>query len=142
MNTDDPHPGIRSKIQCAFCAWAYTVILWQACYENKSARVFYSSEAFENAPSWEGFFVHRQKKVFLSIYVEDFELAGKAKEVDKMWIILCSKFDLEPPIPWDGNVYPGCVQDEFLPPEELIDEKEGSGSIRLLMGNRSQTLHP
>ena len=46
----------------------------------------------------------------MSNYVDDFKMAGKANEVDKTWITLRKKLDLERPIPVDGNVYWGCGQ--------------------------------
>ena len=81
------------------------------------------SECFEKLASWECLYVHRLKKLFLSIYVDDFKMAGKANEVDKMWITLGSRLDLEPPVPVGGNVYLGCGQHEISPPKELIDKK-------------------
>ena len=36
-------------------------------------------------PNWECLFVHREKGLFLSVYVDDIKLAGKKQNLDPMW---------------------------------------------------------
>ena len=53
-------------------------------YGHKLAGLFWETyvtrklleQGFEKVPCWESLFVHRRKKVFLSIYVDDIKLAG------------------------------------------------------------------
>ena len=39
-------------------------------------------------PNWECLFVHREKGLFLSLYVDDIKLAGKKQNLDPMWKLL------------------------------------------------------
>ena len=40
-------------------------------------------------------FVHREKGLFLSVYVDDIKLAGKKQNLDPMWKVLNKEVDLE-----------------------------------------------
>ena len=46
-------------------------------------------------PNWECLFVHRQKGLFLSVYVDDIKLAGKKQNLDPMWKVLNKEVDFE-----------------------------------------------
>ena len=46
--------------------------------------------------NWECLFVHREKGLFLSVYVDDINLAGK-KNIDPMWTVLNREVDLGEP---------------------------------------------
>ena len=37
---------------------------------------------WENTPNWRCPFVHRERRLFLSVYVDDIKLAGKKKNLD------------------------------------------------------------
>ena len=39
-------------------------------------------------PNWECLLVHREKGLFLSVYVDDIKLAGKKHNIDPMWKVL------------------------------------------------------
>ena len=43
------------------------------------------SEGFEKVPSWECLYVHRQQKIFMSVYVDDFKGAGDKENLAAMW---------------------------------------------------------
>ena len=43
---------------------------------------------WEKIPNWECLFVHREKGLFLSVYVDDIKLAGKKQNLDPMWKLL------------------------------------------------------
>ena len=40
-----------------------------------------------------------------------------------MWKKLGEKLELEPPVSMDGNVYLGCVQNDFKPSSDLVEAK-------------------
>ena len=40
---------------------------------------------WEKVSNWEWLFVHREKGLFLSVYVDDIKLAGKKQNIDPMW---------------------------------------------------------
>ena len=56
---------------------------------------------WEKIPNWECLFVHREKGLFLSVYVDDIKLAGKKQNLDPMWKVLNKEVDLgEPKFSW------------------------------------------
>ena len=65
---------------------------------------------FKKVPGWECLYVHKEAGLFLSIYVDDFQMAGKEASLEPMWKKLGEKLELEPAVPMDGNVYLGCGQ--------------------------------
>ena len=48
-------------------------------------------------PNWECLFVHREKGLFLSVYVDDINLVGKKQNIDPMWKVLNKEVDLGEP---------------------------------------------
>ena len=80
-------------------------------------------EGFERVPGWECLYVNKSKKLFLSIYVDDFKMAGDAQNIAPMWKRLGEKLELEPPVSMDGNVYLGCVQNDFKPSADMVAAK-------------------
>ena len=78
---------------------------------------------FERVKSWECLFKHTEKQLFLSVYVDDFKMAGKAENLPKMWEQLGKKLILDPPTPLHHNVYLGCGQQNIEPPAGLLAEK-------------------
>ena len=64
---------------------------------------------FEPIPGWECLFFHRQLKLILSVYVDDFKLVGKATSLKEGWkLITNSGLVLDPPTPLGD--YLGCGQ--------------------------------
>ena len=60
---------------------------------------------WEKIPNWECLFVHRGRRLFLSVYVDDIKLAGKRHNLDPMWKVLNegSRFGRT-------NIFPGsCI---------------------------------
>ena len=57
---------------------------------------------WDKVSNWECSFVHRDKRLLLSVYVHDIKLAGKNPNIDPMWKILNKEVDL--------GVYLGCTQ--------------------------------
>ena len=49
---------------------------------------------WEKIPNWESLFVHREKGLFLSVYVDDIKLAGKKENIDPMRRVLNKEVDL------------------------------------------------
>ena len=44
-----------------------------------------TKQGFEKVKGWECMFTHPTKQLFLSVYVDDFKLAGPKDELPKMW---------------------------------------------------------
>ena len=52
---------------------------------------------WEKIPNWECLFVHREKGLFLSVYLDDIKLTGKKQNLDPMWKVLDKEVDFEEP---------------------------------------------
>ena len=52
---------------------------------------------FEKVSNWEWLFVHREKGLFLSEYVDDIKLTGKKQNINPMWKGLNKEVDLGEP---------------------------------------------
>ena len=69
---------------------------------------------WEKIPNWECLFVHREKGLFLSVYVDDIKLAGKKQNIDPMWKVLNKEVDLGEPTSFLDHVHLGCTQKRWL----------------------------
>ena len=52
-------------------------LLWERQFEKNLLK-----HGWEKIPNWECLFVHREKGLFLSVYVDDIKLAGKKHNID------------------------------------------------------------
>ena len=53
------------------------------CGKGNSRKLCWSTDG-KKVPHWERFFVNRQKRLLLSVYVDDIKLAGKKENIDPM----------------------------------------------------------
>ena len=75
-------------------------LLWEKQFEKILLKY-----GWEKIPNWECLFVHRQKGLFLSVYVDDIKLAGKTQNLDPMWKLLNKEVDLAEPTSFLDHVY-------------------------------------
>ena len=64
-------------------------LLWEKQFEKILLK-----HGWEKIPNWECLFVHREKELFLSVYVDDTKLAGKKQNLDPMWKVLNKEVEL------------------------------------------------
>ena len=57
------------------------------------------------------------------MYVDDFKMAGNAKEIGPMRKRLSTEIDLEPPVSLDGHVYLRCSQYDYPADAKFVQEK-------------------
>ena len=76
---------------------------------------------WEKVPNWECLFVHRQKGLFLSVYVDDIKLAGKKQNLDPMWKLLNKEVDLGEPTSFLDHVYLECTQRQCEISKDIVD---------------------
>ena len=69
--------------------WSSLGLLWERQFEKILLK-----HGWEKIPNWECLFVHREKGLFLSVYVDDKKLAGKKQNLDPMWKLLNKEVDL------------------------------------------------
>ena len=67
-------------------------LLWERQFEK-----FLLKYSWEKVSNRECLFVHRQKGLFLSVYVDDIKLAGKKHIINPMWNVLNEEVDLGVP---------------------------------------------
>ena len=80
-------------------------LLWERQFEKILLK-----HGWEKIPNWECLFVHREKGLFLSVYVDDIKLAGKKHNIDPMWKVLNKEVDLGEPTSFLDHVHLGCTQ--------------------------------
>ena len=59
--------------------------------------------------------MHPANQLFLSVYVDDFKMAGKTENLAPMWKELNKRIELDPPVPLNGTTYLVCTQYETEP---------------------------
>ena len=77
-------------------------LLWERQFEKILLKY-----GWEKVSNWECLFVHRGKRLFLSVYVDDIKLAGKKQNIDPMWKVLDKEVDLGEPTSFLDHVYLG-----------------------------------
>ena len=80
-------------------------LLWERQFEK-----ILLEHGREKVSNWEYFFVHREKGLFLSVYVYAIKLGGKKQNIDPMWNVLNKEVDLGEPTSFLDHVYLGCIQ--------------------------------
>ena len=66
---------------------------------------------------------HREKKLFYSIYVDDFKMAGVAANIKPMWIQMQKSLKLDPRISFHGGKYLGRVLSSVRPSRDMLDRQ-------------------
>ena len=82
-----------------------------------------SHSAARNSASMltECLFVHREKGLFLSVYVDDIKMTGKKQNLDPMWKLLNKEVDLGEPTFFLDHVYLGCTQRQCEISKDIVD---------------------
>ena len=80
QNTNGQNHGPVWKIQSFLLNEICTVILWQDYYGKGNLRVLYGLAKVSN---WDCLFVHREKGLLLSVYVDDIKLDGKKHNINQ-----------------------------------------------------------
>ena len=76
---------------------------------------------WEKVSKWDCLFVHREKGLFLSVYVDDIKLAGKKENINPMWKVLNKEVDLGNPTSFLDHVYLGCSQRQCEISKDIVD---------------------
>ena len=91
-------------------------LLWEKHFEKILLKY-----VWEKVSNWECLFVHREKGLFLSVYVDDIKLAGKKHNIDPMWKVLNEEADLGEPTSFLDHVYLGCTQRQCEISKDIVD---------------------
>ena len=79
-------------------------LLWERQFEKVPLE-----HGWEKVSNWECLFVHREKGLFLSVYVDDIKLIGKKQNIDPMWKLLNKEDDLGEPTSFFDHISLGCT---------------------------------
>ena len=91
-------------------------LLWERQFENILLK-----HGWEKIPNWECLFVHREKGLFVSVYVDDIKLAGRKHNINPMWKVLNKEVDLGEPTSFLDHVYLGCTQRQCEISKDIVE---------------------
>ena len=86
--------------------------------------------------------MHREKGLFLSVYVDDIKLAGKKQNLDPMWKLLNKEIDLGEPTSFLYHVYLGCTQRQCEISKDIVDIYKNHVRIANFRGVSRETTIP
>ena len=84
-------------------------------------------------------FVHREKGLFLSVYVDDIKLAGKKQNIDPMWKVLSKEVDLGEPTSFLHYVFLRCTQRQCEVSKDIVDKYRTMFELRISAGRNRKT---
>ena len=103
-------------------------------YGKGNLRKSYCSTVGRRFPIGNAFFVHSEKRLFLSVYVDDIKLAGKKQNVVPMWKVLNKEVDLGEPTSFLDHVYLGCAQRQCEISKDIVDNYRAMLESRISAG--------
>ena len=104
-------------------------LLWERQFEKVLLEY-----GWEKVPNWECLFVHREKGLFLSVCVDDINLAGKKQHIDPMWKVLNKEVDLGEPTSFLDHVYLRCTQRQCEISKDIVDNYRAMFESRISAG--------
>ena len=97
------------------------VLFWQEWYGERQFEKILLKYGWKKVSNWECLFVHSEKGLFLSVYVDDIKLAGKKQNIYPMWKVLNKEVDLGEPTSFFDHVYLGCTQRQCETSKDIVD---------------------
>ena len=104
-------------------------LLWERQFEKILLK-----RGWEKIPNWECLFVHREKGLFLFVFVDDIKLVGKKQNLDPMWKLLNKDVDLGEPTSFLDHVYLGCTQRQCETSKDIVDNYRTMFESRISAG--------
>ena len=104
-------------------------LLWERQFEKISLK--YGLEMVSN---WECLFVHRERRLFLSVYVDDIKLVGKKQNIDPRWKVLNKEVDLGEPTSFLDHENLGCTQRQCEISKDIVDHYRTMFESRISAG--------
>ena len=133
-DTNGQNQGPVWKIQSFLLSEICMVILWQDCYWKGNLRKYFWNTVGRKFPNWECLFVHREKGLFLSVYVDDIKLAGRKQNIDPMWKVLNKEVDLGEPTSFLDHENLGCTQRQCGISKDIVDNYRTMFESRISAG--------
>ena len=104
-------------------------LLWERQFEKVLLK-----HGWEKIPNLECLFVHREKGLFLSVYVDDIKLAGKKQSINPMRKVPNKEVDLGEPTSFLDHVYLGCTQRQCEVSQNIVDNYRTMFETRISAG--------
>ena len=89
---------------------------------------------WEKVSNWECLFVHREKGLFLSVYVDDIKLTGRKQNIHLMWKVLNKEVDLGEPTSFLDHENLGCTQRQCEISRDIVDNHRTMFESRISEG--------
>ena len=99
---------------CRLCRNLYGHKLAGLLWQKDAEDVIINKLKFETVQGWECLYFHRQKQLFLSVYVDDLKMAGKKENLAPMWELMGKHLELEPAKAMTTSQYLGCAQKDIV----------------------------
>ena len=135
-DTNGQNHGPAWKTQSFLLSEICTVIFWQDLWERQfeNIYIYILKHGWEKIPNWECLFVHREKGLLVSVYVDDIKLAGKKQNLDPMWKLPNKEVDLGEPTSFLDHVYLGCTQRHCEISKDIVDNYRAMFESRISAG--------
>ena len=117
------------SFQRNLCGHPLAGLSWEEQFEKNLLK-----HGWEKITNWECLFVHREKGLFLSVYVDDIKLAGKKHNIDPMWKVFNKEVDLGEPTSFLDHVYLGCTQKTTWKNQDIVGNYRTMFESRILAG--------
>ena len=124
-STEDPVVLLEQNLYCHPLAG----LLWKRQFEKIPLK-----HGWEKIPNCERLFVHLEKGLFLSVYVDHIKLAGKKQNIDPMWKLLNKEVDLGEPTSFLDHVYLVCTQRQCEISKDIVDNYRTMFESRISAG--------
>ena len=112
-------------------------LLWETQLEKILLK-----HGWEKIPNWECLFVHREKGLFLSLYVDDMKLAGKKQNINPMWKVINKEVDLGEPTSFLDHENLGCTQRQCQISKDIVDNYRTVFESRISAGGAEKLPFP
>ena len=111
------------------CGHPLAGLLWERQFEKILVKY-----GWGKVSNRERLFVHREKELFLSVYVDDIKLAGKKQNIDPMWKILMEGVDLGEPTSFLDHENLDCTQRQCEISKNTVDNYRTMFESRISAG--------
>ena len=111
-------------------------LLW----ERQFAKILLK-HGLEKIPNWECLFVHGERGLFSSVYVDDIKFAGKKQNLDPMWKVN-KEVDSGEPTSFLDHVYLGCTKGQCEISNDIVDNYRTMFESRISAGRVEKLPYP
>ena len=97
---------------------------------------------WEKITNWGCLFVHCEKGLFLSVYVDDIKLAGKKQHIGPKWKVLNKEVELGEPTSFLDHENLGCTQRQCEKSKDIVDNYRTMFESRISAGGVEKLPYP